>query len=151
MPSSLLSAAMNPRMLSCLSMLVWYTSTSLTHDFSSRLEKILTATLLPRHSPRLTSPNLPRPITSCRQICLATVRCNNSGRPEPDPLPFVLIHSCRVVDIVSQDLVSTSVYGRQHSGSMAPQQTAGREDLARKKRQPRARTNAAEDRVTMMR
>jgi len=56
-----------------------------------------------------------------------------------------------VVDIVSQDLVSTSVYGRQHSGSMTPQQTAEREDLTMKKRHPMARTRAAEARVAMMR
>jgi len=53
--------------------------------------------------------------------------------------------------MVSQDLVSTSVYDRQQSGSMGPQQSAGLDDLAMKKTQPMARTSAAEARVAMMR
>ena len=74
------------------------------------LENILTATLLPLHSPLLTSPKLPLPTTSLRETCLATVLWSSSGSPEPEPEPVELIQSCRVVEMVSQLLVSTSVY-----------------------------------------
>lgn len=53
-----LSAAMNPKMLSCLSITVWYISDSLNHDSSSLVENILTATFSSLHCPSHTSPNL---------------------------------------------------------------------------------------------
>lgn len=48
-------------MFSCLSSTVLYNSVSLNQDFSSREEKILTATLSPCHCPRQTSPYRPFP------------------------------------------------------------------------------------------
>ena len=73
------------------------TSTSLTQDFSSSEENILTATLLPRQTPRRTSPNLPLPIHSQRTTCLATVLWSNSGSPDPDPEHVIVIRSCNSV------------------------------------------------------
>ena len=73
------------------------TSTSLTQDFSSRDENIFTATLLPRHSPLRTSPNLPLPIHSFNTTCLATVLCSNNGSPDPDPEHVIVIRSWEII------------------------------------------------------
>lgn len=55
-----------PKIFSCLSITVLYNSVSLNHDFSSREEKIFTATFSPCQLPLHTSPYLPFPVENSR-------------------------------------------------------------------------------------
>lgn len=59
-----------PKIFSCLSITVLYNSVSLNHDFSSREEKIFTATFSPCQLPLHTSPYLPFPVESSTEVTL---------------------------------------------------------------------------------
>lgn len=79
-----------PKIFSCLSITVLYNSVSLNHDFSSREEKIFTATFSPCQLPLHTSPYLPFPAERHTQV---TWRVGQKREPI-NLMPATLNPSC---------------------------------------------------------
>lgn len=80
-----------PKIFSCLSITVLYNSVSLNHDFSSREEKIFTATFSPCQLPLHTSPYLPFPAESNAEVTMDgwMGEVANSYCPQPLTPPIV--------------------------------------------------------------
>lgn len=96
----------SPKIFSCLNITVLYSSVSLNHDFSSREEKIFTATFSPCQLPLHTSPYRPFPVDGqtdeAREkrflFFLANI-VNLTVSSEPPPSSLQTSQSCRIVKL----------------------------------------------------